>query len=351
MRKLLLILLFIPSLAQAWEVGVGFGGWGRDFDPRDQLGAFSPEEGLKPKNASGFEIHSYFLFDLVERLRIGPDLSIHYGWIRAPKQERLDVNNLNVGTVIIGTTLEREGAINVAITPGFVVNTLTTDWVEKVDADTGFSLSIKTSAELYGKSRFFIKPQIIVAPSVEGKNEFVGSFALVVGVEAFCSSNPPREQKINKTEPIAPIHTVDLPKEATPASVELPKETTPIKVEPKEAPQAPQMPQEPPKLEEPPVEPPIQKEELVAPPKPKKMVLKFDGNDLSPDSIGFLENIVRIQKENPSIIRVHYSRGKNAKKKAKVLYDWFINYGVQQEEVQLVDKLKGREIKIEVILK
>ena len=93
---------------------------------------------------------------------------------------------------------------------------------------------------------------------------------------------------------------------------------------------------------------PVEVKPIVVEAKPKKRVLKFNGDVLDDESFGFLENIVEIHKSTPSTIVVSYSRGNKAKKKAEVLYDWFTTHGADKKDVKSIPGLKGKEIKIEV---
>ena len=337
MKKLLiLLLLLVPKVTDAWESTIGVGAYARRFNEKDQLGALSKDEGLKPESSAGLALNGSFLCSVSPSLLFGPDLTITYSWLSAPQQDNLQTQSL----IAAGNLQYNDNGFSLALKSGFILNSLTTEYDIKIDFDTGFITSVKVGSEVMDSARFYFEPQLIITPSIEAKNSFVNSFALVIGVENIF--RPKKKVEVVKVveavvEPPKEITPVKLPEVITPVAappiivlapivVEPPKEITPVK------------------LPEPVT--PVQPIE-----KPKPLALKFDGNNLSPESIGFLENVVKIHKSIASVIKVHHSRGKNAKKKSEVLYTWFINHGAKKEEVLVVPDLKGKEIKIEVVPK
>ena len=308
MKKLLSLLLLIPSIANAWEASVGAGVYSRRFNDKDQLGVVLKEEPLKLDASAGLALNGSFLFSASSFLKVGPEASLIYGW--AGKE------NSQVATAMVGPSVQfGDNGFYIVLKPSFTINMLTNGYTDKVDIDTGFATSVKVSAQVFETKRFFFEPQLILSPSVEAKYSFVPSFGIIIGIEnIFVPSKPVQVQ------PVA------IPVEPTPVVVETPKEATPV-VLPTPAT---------------PVEKPVETN------KPKKKVLKFNGDNLDDESLGFLENIVSIHKSVPSTIVVSYSRGENAKKKADVLYNWFSTHGADKENVQTEPGLKDKEIKIEV---
>ena len=315
MKKLLSLLLLLPSIANAWEASVGAGAYTRRFNEKDQLGVVLKEEPLKLEASAGLALNGSFLFSASSFLKVGPEASLIYGW--ASKE------NSQVATVMVGPSIQLEdNGFYIALKPSFAINMLTNGYDDKIDIDTGFATSLKVSAQVFDTKRFFFEPQLILSPSVEAKYSFVSSFGIIIGIEnIFAPSKPVQVQPVVIPVQATPV-VVETPKEATPITVETPKEITPVALPTPATP--------------------------VEASKPKKKVLKFNGDNLDDESLGFLENIVSIHKSVPSIIVVSYSRGENAKKKADVLYNWFSTHGADKENVQTIPGLKDKEIKIEV---
>ena len=308
MKKLLSLLLLLPSIANAWEASVGAGVYSRRFNDKDQLGVYLKEEPLKLDASAGLALNGSFLFSASSFLRVGPEASLIYGW--AGKE------NSQVATAMVGPSIQLEdNGFYIALKPSFTINMLTNGYDDKIDIDTGFATSLKVSAQVFETKRFFFEPQLILSPSVEAKYSFVSSFGIIIGIENIFAPSKPVQ-----------VQPVVIPVQATPVVVETPKEITPVVLPTPTTP----------------VEKPV---EVI---KPKKKVLKFNGDALDDESLGFLENIVSIHKSVPSTIVVSYSRGENAKKKADVLYTWFTTHGADKENVQTEPGLKDKEIKIEV---
>lgn len=304
MKKLLSLLLLLPSIANAWESSLGVGAYNRQFNKKDQLGVVLKEEPLKLLSSTGLALNGNFLFDASSFLKVGPEASLIYGWA--------EKNNSQVATIMIGPSIQfSDSVFSAAFKPSFTVNMLTEKYKNKIDADTGFAVALKIGAEVFEKKRFYFEPQLLLAPSVEAKYSFVSSFGIIIGIENIFTPSKPVQ-----------VQPVIIPVEATPVAVEAPKEITPVVLPAAATP--------------------------VETSKPKKKVLKFNGDALDDESLGFLENIVSIHKSVPSIIVVSYSRGENAKKKADVLYTWFTTHGADKENVQTTPGLKDKEIKIEV---
>ena len=310
MKKLLSLLLLLPSIANAWEASVGAGVYSRRFNDKDQLGVYLKEEPLKLNTAAGLALNGSFLFSASSIWGIGSEASLAYGW--AEKKDS------QVASVMIGPSIQYgDRGFSVALIPSFAVNILTDNYKNKIDADTGFAVGIKVGAEIFDRKRFYFKPQLLISPSVEAKYSFVQSFSLIIGIEnIFAPSKPVQVQPVVIPVQVTPV-VIETPKEITP--VVLPTPATPVEVKP-----------------------------IVVEAKPKKRVLKFNGDVLDDESLGFLENIIEIHKSTPSIIVVSYSRGNKAKKKADVLYTWFTTHGADKKDVKSIPGLKGKEIKIEV---
>ena len=321
MKKLLSLLLLLPSIANAWEASVGAGAYTRRFNEKDQLGVVLKEEPLKLEASAGLALNGSFLFSASSFLRVGPEASLIYGW--AGKE------NSQVATAMVGPSVQfGDNGFYIALKPSFTVNMLTNGYTDKVDIDTGFATSVKVSAQVFETKRFFFEPQLILSPSVEAKYSFVPSFGIIIGIEnIFAPSKPVQVQPVVIPVEATPVvvetpKLVEAPKEITP--VVLPTPATPVEIKP------------------------IEVKPIVVEAKPKKRVLKFNGDVLDDESLGFLENIIEIHKSTPSTIVVSYSRGNKAKKKADVLYTWFTTHGADKKDVKSIPGLKGKEIKIEV---
>ena len=310
MKKLLSLLLLLPSIANAWEASVGAGAYTRRFNEKDQLGVVLKEEPLKLDASAGLALNGSFLFSASSFLKVGSEASLIYGW--AGKE------NSQVATAMVGPSIQLEdNGFYIALKPSFTINMLTNGYDDKIDIDTGFATSLKVSAQVFETKRFFFEPQLILSPSVEAKNSFVSSFGIIIGIEnIFAPSKPVQVQPVVIPVQVTPV-VIETPKEITP--VVLPTPATPVEVKP-----------------------------IVVEAKPKKRVLKFNGDVLDDESLGFLENIIEIHKSTPSTIVVSYSRGNKAKKKADVLYTWFSTHGADKKDVKSIPGLKGKEIKIEV---
>jgi hypothetical protein len=326
MKKLLSLLLLIPSIANAWEASVGAGVYSRRFNDKDQLGVVLKEEPLKLDASAGLALNGSFLFSASSFLKVGPEASLIYGW--AGKE------NSQVATAMVGPSVQfGDNGFYIVLKPSFTINMLTNGYTDKVDIDTGFATSVKVSAQVFETKRFFFEPQLILSPSVEAKYSFVPSFGIIIGIESiFAPSKPVQVQPVVIPVQATPV-VVEAPKEATPVIIETPKEITPVVLP------TPATPVEVKSIE---VKP------IVVEAKPKKRVLKFNGDVLDDESLGFLENIIEIHKSTPSTIVVSYSRGNKAKKKADVLYTWFTTHGADKKDVKSIPGLKGKEIKIEV---
>ena len=190
MKKLLSLLLLLPSIANAWEASVGAGAYTRRFNEKDQLGVVLKEEPLKLDASAGLALNGSFLFSASSFLRVGPEASLIYGW--AGKE------NSQVATAMVGPSIQLEdNGFYIALKPSFVLNMLTNGYTDKVDIDTGFATSLKVSAQVFETKRFFFEPQLILSPSVEAKNSFVSSFGIIIGIEnIFAPSKPVQVQPV-----------------------------------------------------------------------------------------------------------------------------------------------------------
>jgi hypothetical protein len=331
MKKLLLtlFLLLLSNTANAWEATVGLGGYGRIFDEKDQLGAVSKHESLIPEFSGGLALNGSFLFDASPSFRIGPDLMLGYGWLSAQANENFG-SSLQNQTIITSLNVQYQiYDFRVSVKPGFVVNTLTAGYTDKIDSDTGFSSSIRFSTDLFSRGRFFFEPQVLFSPSVESKNSFVPSYSLTLGFEKIFSSKkivvpviekPVEVKPVVKTpEPV--VEPVKLPEPATVVNfatvVKLPEPSTPTKLSEQDV-----------KLEEKKVEPPVQ---------------------ILPKS--YLENILKTQKSLQTPIKISYSKDEYIKTKVDSLVSWFVERGLKKENIILSDKLKTKGIKIDILKK
>lgn len=327
MKKIIFLisafLLLFSNNSSAWEATFDAGYYGRLFNQRDQLGATSSKENTRFNFSSGLALNGNYLFG-AKSFSFGPELTLNYGWT--------DTSSLQTQAAALSLLSQYSyGSLNFGFKTGVTTNILTEDYMNKIDADTGLIFGFKASADIFEGQRFFFEPQLYLSPSTTSEWSLVPSYALVIGL-----------QKVVKPRVVVKTTVVSivLPREVTP--VKLPESATTtiepvIKLEPIVVKQ---------KTPEPVVLPepstPTQVE------KPKPLILKFDGNNLSPESNGFLENVLKIHNNSPSIIKIHYSNGKNAKKKSEILYNWFVEHGAKKEETQTVSGLKGKEIKLEV---
>lgn len=315
MKKVLfciLLFLFISDRSIAWESSVGIGYQGRLFAQKDELGSTNRDNIIKPTYSHELSLNGAFLFDINSKLRSGFDLSLGYGKFYVQE----DIKNLQIWTVIPGFNIQHISKdFNLQLKSGFIINGITSGYTKNVDIDAGiFSISLRIAVETFGSQRIFIEPQAIVSPSIGHK--IIAAPAIVIGIESIFNPKKIIEKVIDKPD----IRVIEPPKEITP--VVIPEPTTPVSI-------------------------PAPATETEKP-----ALLKFNGdNFISPESLGFLEKVVKIHNSVSSVIKVNYSKGENAKKKAQALYTWFIQYGVNKDEVQLAPGLKGKEIRIEVVPK
>lgn len=316
MKKLLLtlFLLLLSNTANAWEATLGLGGYGRIFDEKDQLGAVSKHESLIPEFSGGLALNGSFLFDASPSFRIGPDLMLGYGWLSAQANERFGTSLQNQ-TIITSLNVQYQiYDFRVSVKPGFVVNTLTAGYTDKIDSDTGFSSSLRFSTDLFSSARFFFEPQVLFSPSVESKNSFVPSYSLTLGFEKIFSPKKVTAPVVEKPVEVKPV--VKTP-EPIVEPVKLPEPTTPVK-----------QPDPPVKVEETKVEP-----------------------QLNVESKGYLENILKVHKVLKSSIKIIYSEDKILKEKAEKLATWFVERGVSKEDIVLTNTLETKGIRIEILKK
>lgn len=331
MKKLLiLLLLFVPRITDAWESTIGIGAYARRFNEKDQLGALSKDEGLKPESSAGLALNGSFLFSVSPAISFGPDLSLTYSWLSAPQQ-----NNLQTQSFIAAGNLQySDNGFSLALKPGFIINSLTTENDVKIDFDTGFITSIKVGSEVFDFARFYFEPQLIITPSTEAKNVFVNSFALVIGVEKVFSS----KKKIEIVKVVEVV--VEPPKEITPAK--LPEIITPVAAPPViiVTPIVVELPKEitPVKLPEPPT--PAQPAE-----KPKPLTLNFIGNEVDSSST-LLEAVVKAYKQTPSIVLITHKP--EAKNKVKSVVEFLNKNGVTTQDIKIESDSKDKSIKLSV---
>ena len=301
LKKLLLILLLIPTDAFTWEASVGIGYYGRKFNQSDNLGAYQGYMYATPDHTNGGSLNTTFLFDINENFRLGADSMFNYGQ-HSVQETFLNFKSYQTWSYIAAPTIQyhKEDFI-IAFKPGFIVNGMTGDYKHRVDIDTSFSFALRISAPIFSSQRIFFEPQMVIAPSTGNLYAPVASPAIVVGIEQIFVP----KQKV-----------IELPKE--PTVVKLPEPETPVDI---------------------PALPTVVTATNTE--SPKKMVLKFNENNLDADSTDFLQNILNIHNRIPSVITVYYANSESAKTKADVLYNWFTSHGAIKEEVILLNGLKA----------
>jgi hypothetical protein len=237
-----------------------------------------------------------------------------YGWLFAQVNERFG-SSLQNQTIITSLNIQYQiYDFRVSVKPGFVVNTLTAGYTDKIDSDTGFSSSLRFSTDLFSRGRFFFEPQVLFSPSVESKNSFVPSYSLTLGFEKIFSSKKVVAPVVEKPVEVKPA--VKTP-EPVVEPVKLPEPATPVK-----------QPDPPVKVEETKVEP-----------------------QLNVESKGYLENILKVHKVLKSSIKIIYSEDKILKEKAEKLATWFVERGVSKEDIVLTNTLETKGIRIEILKK
>ena len=317
MKKLLLtlFLLLLSNTANAWEATVGLGGYGKMFDEKDQLGAVSFSEPLKLKTSMGLALNGSFLFNASPSFKIGPDISFGYGWVSTAINEKLDSQSFQNQTIVTSINLQYQVYdFRISVKPGFVVNTLTDSYTDKIDSDTGFSSSIKFSTDLFPKTMFFFEPQVLFSPSIESKDSFVPSYSLTLGFEQIFSPKKVAVPVVEKPVEVKPV--VKTP-EPIVEPAKLPEPVTPVKQP----------------------DPPIKVEEIKTEPQ------------LNVESKGYLENILKVHKVLKSSIKIIYSEDKVLKEKAEKLATWFAERGVSKEDIVLTNTLETKGIRIEILKK
>jgi hypothetical protein len=259
-------------------------------------------------------LNGSFLFDASPSFRIGPDLMLGYGWLSAQVNERFGTSLQNQ-TIITSLNVQYQiYDFRVSVKPGFVVNTLTAGYTDKIDSDTGFSSSLRFSTDLFSSARFFFEPQVLFSPSVESKNSFVPSYSLTLGFEKIFSPKKVPAPVVEKPVEVKPA--VKTP-EPVVEPIKLPEPATPVK-----------QPDPPVKVEETKVEP-----------------------QLNVESKGYLENILKVHKVLKSSIKIIYSEDKILKEKAEKLATWFAERGVSKEDIVLTNTLETKGIRIEILKK
>jgi hypothetical protein len=300
----------MPCIANAWESSVGVGYYGTLFVQKNELGSTTRANIIKPDHSNELAVNGSFLFDINPFIKTGLDLTLGYG--RFYVQE--NINNLQIWNTIVALDIQyTDKDFILQLKPGFNINGITSGYTKKVDIDAGvFSVGLRASIGAFDSQRIFIEPQVIITPSVG--TGLIASTAMIVGIEKVF-----KKKVIEKIIEKPVVNIIELPKEITP--VKLPEPETPVVIPEPATPAAPS-------------------------------TLKFDGNDLSQGSNGFLENIVKIHNKLPSIIKIYYSKRESAKKKADSLYSWFIKHDVKEDEVNVIyNEANKKEIKIEVVPK
>lgn len=320
MKKLIFLLtttlLLISSDLFAWEATLDTGYYSRLFNQKDQLGATRPKQDIKFDFTNGLALNGNILFG-AKSFSFGPELSLNYGWT--------NVADLQTQTAALSLISQYSyGSLNFGVKAGVNTSILTQDYMDKIDADTGFIFGFKASADLFDQQRFFFEPQLLLTPSTLSKSDLVPSFSFVIGVQKIFK--PRIEQpKIIEKPYVAPM---PLPKEETPVS--LPEKATVVE----------QKKPEPVKLPEPPT--PTQVE------KPKPLTLNFIGNEVDTTST-LLQAVLAAYNKSPSIVVIsHKTESKN---RANSVAIYFKKNGVKPEDVKLKAGLKDNSIKISVMSK
>jgi len=328
MKKLVFLLsaflLLISSNVFAWEATFDLGYYGRLFNQKDELGATRPKQDTKFNFTNGLALNGNFLFG-AKSFSFGPELTLNYGFT--------DTSSLQTQAVALSLASQYNyGSLNFGAKAGVVSNILTQDYMNKIDADTGFIFGFKGSADIFEGQQFFFEPQLFLSPSTMKEGSFVPSFAFVIGVQKRIKPTQPKPVEQPKVETPKPV---EKPVVVPPAPVVLPKEPTPVVVEQKKP--EPIKPPEPVKLPEPPT--PIQVE------KPKPLTLNFIGNEVDPSST-LLEAVLKACNNKPSVIIIaHRVQSKN---RANSVAEYFKKNGVKPEDIQLKSDLKDNSIKISV---
>lgn len=322
MKKLIFLLTIVSILVSnslyAWEATFDAGYYGRLFDQKDQLGATRPKQDIKFNFTNGLALNGNILFG-VKSFSFGPELSLNYGL----------TNTESLQTQAISLSLMSQynhGSLNFGLKTGVTTNILTQDYMDKLDADTGFIFGFKASADIFEGQRFFFEPQLFLSPTTE--LSFAPSFAFVIGI-----------QKIIKPETVKPVAIV-LPKEETP--VKLAEPATPVQepvivLEPVVVKQ---------KIPEPVVLPEAPTPTQIE--KPKPLTLNFIGNEVDPAST-LLGAVIKAYNKSPSIILILHK--KESKNRANSVATYFKKNGVNTGDIQIKAGLKDNSIKISVVNK
>lgn len=311
MKKFLIIfLLLLPSISNALESSFGVGYHGVLYNEKDNLGVINKYGRLlTPGHSQGLSVNYSHLFDIGSSFKIGINTIIGYGW-HSPKQSELKIannyENWNLGTGLIAQYSNQN--FDISFKPSFIVNGLNYNFFKKVDIDTGFSFAMRGSIKIFDSYAIFIEPQAIINTATHAYSEAVICPAIMFGFEKkFYGA---KKQEIESIE----ISLIALPNEITPISIAAGSTETSTEVE-----------------------------------KPKKLSLKFNDNSLdSKESSDFLQTILNIHNKIPSVINIYHSKGENAKTKADALRKWFLQHEAKEQEVIILEGLKGKEIKIEV---
>lgn len=323
MKKLIFlvttVLLLISSNLLAWEATLDAGYFGRLFNQKDQLGATRPRQETKIDFTNGLALNGNVLFS-AKSFSFGPELSLNYGWANTTD---LQVQN----TALSLLSQYSYGSLNFGLKTGVSTSILTQDYMDKIDADTGFIFGFKASADILDQQRFFFEPQLFLTPSTDPKSSLVPSFSFVIGV-----------QKIFKPKVELP-KPVEKPYVAPPALIALPKEITPVSLPEKPTVVEEKKP-EPVKLPEPPTPTQIEK--------PKPLVLNFIGNEVDPAST-LLEAVIKAYNKAPSIVVI--SHKVESTNRANSVANHFKKSGIKPEHIKLKSGLKDKSIKISVIPK
>lgn len=316
-------LLLISSNVSAWEATFDLGYYGRLFNQKDELGATRPKQDTKFNFTNGLALNGNLLFG-AKSFSFGPELSFNYGLT--------DTRSLQTQAVALSlATQYNYGPLNFGAKAGVVSNILTEDFMDKLDADTGFIFGFKGSADIFEGQQFFFEPQLFLSPSTMSEGSFIPSFAFVIGVQ----------KRIKPTQPVVEKPKVEQPKPVEkpfvvpPAPVVLPKEPTPVVVEEKKP--EPIKPPEPVKLPEP--------AKPILPEIPKPLTLNFNGNEVDPAST-LLEAVLKAYNSKPSVIVIAHK--KESKKRANSVAEHFKKNGVKPEDIQLKPGPYENSIKISV---
>jgi len=325
MKKLLFLLLLFPLNVFAVEASLGISYGFRKFDKDDELGSVTAKKALTPNLSNTFNIHTSFLWG--DKIKYGPFLGAGYGSLRVEEvgthylnKKTIETPNIPFQSFLTGVQIQTN---NFFFVPAFYVHSITYGLSSDIaDADSGFSFFFGYSKNLFTNQKLFVMAQLFLTPSIERNYDVIPSYGFSIGIE-----NLFEEKKlVQKVED----------------SVILSEETTPVTLS-----------QQATKIEEPVVSlpQPATKTDGAETEQKQPSTLKFNENTLDGGSNGFLDKLLKVHKTFSSVIRIYHSQDKNSKAKAESLVAWFVEKGIEKQDIIVVGNLKTKGIKIEIFKK